>query len=106
MAYSVGMNWLLIMAALACNPGDRLVDLRDKIPRGLNSIDLMVTVEPFYARFYIYQPGFPESLQHCCGNKPSSDYQGARGRRPFCVRQSQPQMKWTVRALFRPDIQM
>jgi hypothetical protein len=34
------------MAALACNPGDRLVDLRDKIPRGLNSIDLTVTVEP------------------------------------------------------------
>jgi hypothetical protein len=58
------MNGLLIRAALACNPGDRLVDLRDKIPRGLNSIDLVVTVEPFYARFYIYQPGFPESLQH------------------------------------------
>jgi hypothetical protein len=33
MVYAVGMNWLLIMAALACNPGDRLVDLRDKIPR-------------------------------------------------------------------------
>jgi hypothetical protein len=32
------------------------------------TFDLMVTVEPFYARFYIYQPGFPESLQHCCGN--------------------------------------
>ena len=57
MVYSVGMNWLLIVAALACNPGDRLVDLRDKIPRGQHSIDLMVTVEPFYARFYIYQPG-------------------------------------------------
>ena len=55
MVYAVGMNWLLIMAALACNPGDRLLDLRDKIPRGLNSIDLVVTVEPFYARFYIYQ---------------------------------------------------
>jgi hypothetical protein len=51
-AYCAGMNWLLITAALACNPGDRLVDLRDKIPRGQNSIDLMVTVEPFYARFY------------------------------------------------------
>jgi hypothetical protein len=33
-AYCAGMNWLLITAALACNPGDRLVDLRDKIPRG------------------------------------------------------------------------
>ena len=52
MVYAAGMNWLLIMAALACNPGDRLLD---KIPRGLNSIDLVVTVEPFYARFYIYQ---------------------------------------------------
>ena len=63
------MKWLLITAALACNPGDRLVDLRDNIPRGLNSIDLMVTVEPFYARFYIYQPGFPDSIQHCCATR-------------------------------------
>jgi len=39
------MNWLLITAALACHPGDRLVDLRDKIPRGLNSIDLVITVD-------------------------------------------------------------
>jgi hypothetical protein len=53
MVYPAAMNWLLITAVLACNSSDRLVDLRDKIPRGLNSIDLMVTVEPFYARFYI-----------------------------------------------------
>ena len=53
MVYPVARNWLLITAVLACNSGDRLVDLRDRIPRGLNSIDLMVTVEPFYARFYI-----------------------------------------------------
>ena len=106
MAYSVGINWLLIMAALACNPGDLLVDLRDKIPRGLNSFDLMVTVEPFYARFYIYQPGFPDSLQHCCGNKPSSIIKVPVVDGRFCIRQSQPRMKWTVRALFRPDIQM
>jgi hypothetical protein len=106
MVYSVGMNWLLVTAALACNPGDRLVDLRDKIPRGVNSIDLMVTVEPFYARFYIYQPGFPDSLQHCCGNKPSSIIKVPVVDGRFCIRQSQPQMKWTVRALLRPDIQM
>jgi hypothetical protein len=106
MVYPAPMNWFLITAALACNPGDRLVDLRDKIPRGLRSIDLMVTVEPFYARFYIYQPGFPESLQHCCGNKPSSIIRVPVVDGRFCVRQSQPQMKWTVRALFRPDIQM
>ena len=96
------MNWLLIMAALACDPGDRLVDLRDKIPRGLHSIDLMVTVEPFY----IYQPGFPDSLQHCCGNKRASVIKVPVVDGRFCVRQSQPQMKWTVRAIFRPDIQM
>jgi len=106
MVYAVGMNWLLIMAALACNPGDRLLDLRDKIPRGLNSIDLVVTVEPFYARFYIYQPGFPDSIQHCRGNKPTSIIKVPVVDGRFCVRQSQPQMKWTVRALFRPDIQM
>jgi hypothetical protein len=103
MVYAAGMNWLLIMAALACNPGDRLLD---KIPRGLNSIDLVVTVEPFYARFYIYQPGFPDSIQHCCGNKPTSIIKVPVVDGRFCVRQSQPQMKWTVRALFRPDIQM
>jgi hypothetical protein len=106
MAYFVGMNWLLVMAALACNPGDRLFDLRDKTPRGQKSIDLMVTVEPFYARFYIYQPGFPESLQHCCGNKPSSIIKVPNIDGRFCVRQSQPRMKWTVRAIFGPDIQM
>jgi len=50
MVYAAGMNWLLIMAALACNPGDRLLD---KIPRGLNSIDLVVTVEPFYALLHL-----------------------------------------------------
>jgi hypothetical protein len=106
MVYPAPMNWFLITAALACNPGDRLVDLRDKIPRGLHSIDLMVTVEPFYARFYIYQPGFPESLQHCCGNKRASIIKVPVVDGRFCVRQSQPQMKWTVRALFRPDLQM
>src|SRR5258708_32748360 len=100
------MNWLLIMAALACNPGDRLVDLRDKIPRGLNSIDLMVTVEPFYARFYIYQPGFPDSLRHRCGNKPSSIIKAPVVDGRFGIRQGQPRMKRTVRALFRPEIQM
>jgi hypothetical protein len=31
------MNWLPITAALACNSGDRLMEMRDKIPRGLHS---------------------------------------------------------------------
>ena len=106
MVYCSAMNWLLIAAALACNPGDRMVDLGDKIPRGVNSIDLVITVEPFYARFYIYQPGFPESTQHCCGNKPTSMIKVPVVDGRYCVRQSQPRMKWTVRALLRPDIQM
>ena len=106
MLYSAPMQWLLIAAALACNPGDRLVDLSNRIPRGLQSLDLVVTVEPFYARFYIYQPGFPDSIQHCCGNKPTSVIKVPVVDGRFCVRQSQPQMKWTVRGLLRPDIRM
>jgi hypothetical protein len=100
------MKWLLTAAALACNRGDRLVDISDKIPRGLHSLDLVVTVEPFYARFYIYQPGFPDSMQHCCGNKRTSVIKVPVIDGRFCIRQSQPQMKSTVRALFRPDIPM
>ena len=106
MLHSAPMKWLVTAAALACNPGDRLVDWRDKIPRGVRSLDLVVTVEPFYARFYIYQPGFPDSIQHCCGNKSTSVIKVPVVDGRFCIRQSQPQMKWTVRALSRPDIQM
>jgi hypothetical protein len=104
--YSLPMKWLVTAAALACNPGDRLVDWRDKIPRGVRSLDLVVTVEPFYARFYIYQPGFRDSIQHCCGNKSTSVIKVPVVDGRFYIRQSQPQMKWTVRALCRPDIQM
>jgi hypothetical protein len=106
LGYAVAMNWLLITAALACNPGDRLVDLRDKIPRGMNSIYLVVTVDPFYSRFYIYQPGFPDSVQHCGGNRPTSVIKVPVVDGRYCIRQSQPQMKWTVRAMFVPDLQM
>ena len=95
------------MAALACNPGDRLVDLRDKISRGLNSIDLMVTVEPFYARFYIYQPGFPDSRLLSPRQQAFFDYQGARWSTAVSASDKVARgMKWTVRALFRPDIEM
>ncbi len=82
------MEKLLLVAALACQPGDRLIDLSGKIPRGMRSMDFVVSLEPFYTQFYIYQPGFPI----------------VDGR--FCVTQSQPQMKWTVHALLRPDIEM
>jgi len=101
------MQWLLVIAAtLTCTPGDRLIDLSTKIPPGIKSLDLVVTVEPYYTRFYIYQPGFPESTQHCCGNKPSSVIKVPIVDGRFCVRQSQPQMKWHIRALLRPDLEM
>jgi hypothetical protein len=35
-------------------------------------MDFVVSVEPFSARFYIYQLGFPDSFQQCCSNKPTS----------------------------------
>ena len=100
------MEKLLLVIALACLPGDRLIDLSSKIPRGIRSMDFVVSLEPFYTRFYIYQPGFPDSLQQCCGGKPSGVLRIPIIDGRFCVRQSQPQMKWTVRALLRPDIEM
>jgi hypothetical protein len=63
------MEKLLIVAALACQPGDRPIDLRGRLPHGLQFMELVVSVEPFYSRFYIYQLGFPESFQQCCSNK-------------------------------------
>ena len=101
------MEKVLIVAALLCQPGDRLIDLRSKIPREARSMDFVVSVEPFYTRFYIYQPGFPDSsLQHCCGGKPSAVLRIPVIDGRFCVRQSQSKMKWTVRALLVPGIEM
>jgi hypothetical protein len=57
------MEKLLLVIALACSPGDRLIDLSSKIPRGIRSMNFVVSLEPFYTRFYIYQPGFPDSLR-------------------------------------------
>jgi hypothetical protein len=53
------MEKLLIVAALACHPGDRPIDLSSKLPRGLQYMDFIVSVQPFYARLYIYQLGYP-----------------------------------------------
>jgi hypothetical protein len=100
------MTKLLILAALACQPGDRLIDLSGKLPRGLQFMDIIVTVEPFYARFYIYQLGFPDSFQQCCSNKSTSVLRVPVGAGRFCVRQSQSQMKWSARGLLRRDIEM
>ena len=97
---------LLAAVALICQPGDRLIDLSGKLPRGLQYMDLIVSVEPFYTRVYIYQLGYPDSLQRCCSNKPTSVLRVPIGTGRFCVRQSQPQMKWSMRAILRPDIEM
>ena len=100
------METLLILAVLACQPGERLIDLSGKLPRSLQFLDFFVSVKPFYARVYIYQLGFPDSLQQCCSNKPTSVLRVPIGAGRFCIRQNQPQMKWTARALARPDIEM
>jgi hypothetical protein len=42
------MEKLLIAAVLACLPGDRLIDWSGKLLRGLQFLDFIVTVEPFY----------------------------------------------------------
>ena len=91
---------------LCAKPGERLIDLTGKLPRGLQFMDIVVSVEPFYARLYIYQLGFPDSFQQCCSNKPTSVLRVPIGNGRFCVRQSQPQMKWRLRGLLRPDIEM
>jgi hypothetical protein len=100
------MEKLLIVAALICQPGDRLIDLGGKIPRGLQFVDFVISVEPFYARLYIYQPGYPDSFQQCCSDKPTSVLRVPVGAGRFCVRQSQPRMRWHARALARPDLEM
>jgi hypothetical protein len=100
------MEMLLIVAALVCQPGERLIDLSGELPRGLQFMDFVVSVEPFYARMYIYQLGFPDSFQQCCSNKPTSVLHVPIGAGRFCVGQSQPLMKWRLRGLLRPDIEM
>ncbi|WP_143198324.1 hypothetical protein [Bradyrhizobium sp. AS23.2] len=91
------------LIALACNPGDRLIDLGGKIPRAIKTIDLLISVEPSYARLYVYQPGFPGSIQGCCRNLPSSVLKLPVIDGRFCIRQSQPQMKWKVQVIARPE---
>jgi hypothetical protein len=97
---------LLIVAALACQPGDRAIDLSGKLPRGLQYIDFIVSVEPLYARLYIYQLGYPDSFQQCCSNKAISVLRVPIGAGRFCVRQSQPQMKWHLRAVAGREIEL
>ena len=41
------MEKLLLVAALACQPGDRLIDLSGKLPRNLQFMDFVVFGGPF-----------------------------------------------------------
>ena len=93
----------LALITLACNPGDRLIDLSDKIPRAIKTIDMLISIEPFYARLYVYQPGFPDSTQSCCRNLLSSVLKLPVIDGRFCIRQSQPRMKWKLQIIGRPD---
>jgi hypothetical protein len=100
------MEKLLLVAALACQPGDPLIDLSGKPPRGLQSMDFIVSVQSFYTQVYIHHLGYPDSFQQCCSNKPTSVLRVQIGTGRFCVRQSQSQMKWSVQAVLRPGIEM
>lgn len=100
------MDTLLLLIALACQPGDRLLDLSGKLPPGLQSLDLVVTVEPFYARLYVYEAGFPDSFQPCCGNERTAVLKVPVMSGRFCVRQSQPRMTWKIRGMLRGGIEL
>jgi hypothetical protein len=99
------MEKLLLIAALACHSGERQINLADKVSPAFKFLDIVVSVEPFYTRLYIYRLGFPDSFQQCCSNKPTSILRLPVGTGQFCVRQSQPQMKWQIRAILKPDVE-
>jgi hypothetical protein len=99
------MEKLLLMAILVCHSGERQINLAGKFPSALKFMDVVVSVEPFYTRLYIYELGLPDSFQQCCNNKPTSVLRVPIGTGQFCVRQSQPQMKWHIRAILKPDVE-
>lgn len=100
------MEKLFIVAALACLPGHRMIDIADRIAPNSKFVDIIVSVEPFYARFYIYPLGLPKDSQQCCGNKPTSVLRLPVGDGKFCIKQSQAQMKWHVRGIQSPGISL
>ena len=87
-------------------PSDRLVDLSGKLPRGLRFLDLVVSVDPFYSRVYIYEAGFPDRLQPCCSNKKTSVLRVPVVSGRFCVRPSQPRMTWKIRGILKDGIEL
>ena len=83
------------MAAMACAAGFQLVDWSGKIP----AETLFISVEPFYTRIAIYPLEQPDAFLPCCGNKPTSVITLPRGSGKFCIRQSQPRMKWKMQVV-------
>jgi len=45
-------------------------------------------------------------VQHRCGNRATSVFKVPVIDGRYCIRQSQPQVNWTARAMFVPDLQM
>src|SRR5690349_13818448 len=100
------MNVLTLLIALTCQPGDRLLDLTGKLPPGLQFLDLVISIEPFYARVYVYEAGFPDTFQQCCGNKRLSVLRMPIKGGRLCVRQSQPKMTWKIRGTLKGSIEL
>jgi len=95
---------ILLAAMIACQPGHRLVDWSDRIAAGIRGADVVVTIEPFYARVLLYRPDRPNAVQRCCNGKSASVIHMDVTDGRFCVGQSQRQMKWTLHLTFQPGI--
>ena len=93
------MNTFLLLVSLLCKPGEHLIDLHEKLPHGQRYLDIVVSVEPFYARIYIYEAGLPDNFQQCCSDKRVSALRLPIVSGRFCIRQSQPQMNWKIRTI-------
>ena len=100
------MDKILIAALMACQPGHRLIDWSLRVPRGTFLADILVTVEPFYARLSIYQPGHFETAQRCCNGRQASVMHVLIEDGRLCLAQSQPQMKWSLRLSFNPGVEL
>jgi len=97
------MYVLLIAAALACRPGDQLIDWSARLPPGPFLADFIVTLNPFYARVLVYPPGRFDLVERCCDGRPLYSLRTTITDGRFCVGRSQPQMQYNIRLKLRPD---
>lgn len=84
---------------MACATGFQLVDWSQRISHDYSIVSFVINVEPFYSRVTIYPLDLPDERLPCCGNKPTSVITLPRGSGKFCIRQSQPNMKWKMRVV-------